>query len=157
MQASATSPRPVGHQTDHQTDRHAVDRLRVAVLRLTRLIRQNAGGNVSPGQMAVLGALIRNGELTISEIAEAEHVQPPSASKIVTALEQNGYVERKVDPNDRRRTLITVSEEGHAYAESVRARGRSWLGERLDHLDDDDRDLIEQALPALERLMRDPS
>lgn len=131
-----------------------IDRLRVTLLRLARLIRANASsGDVTPSQMAVLGALIRRGRLTVGQIAELERMRPPSASKIVAALEQLGYVERTPDATDRRCTHISVTPAGHDFADSVRAAGRSWLGERADELDPAELEAIERALPALERLL----
>lgn len=130
-----------------------IDRLRLVLLRLTRRIRTRAIGSVTPSQMAVLGTIIRHGSLTVGQIAELEHVQPPSVSKIVSALEKIGYVERTVDPDDRRSTPLTVTVAGHAYADEVRAAGRTWLAEQLGGLDILDVRAIEQALPALERLL----
>ena len=131
-----------------------VDRLRVAVLRLARRIRTNASGTITPSQLFTLATIIRNERLTIGQIAEHEHVKPPSASKIVSALEAEGLVERTVDPNDRRCTNIVATATGHAHIEQVRAAGRSWLTDRLAGLADDDVAAIEAAIPALERLLR---
>ena len=130
-----------------------IDRLRVAILRTARRIRTHSTGDVTPSQLAVLGTVLRHERLTIGQIAESEHVAPPSASKIVAALERHGLVERATSPDDRRVTLISATPAGLAYADEVRAAGRTWLAEQLDHLDIVDRRAIEQALPALERLL----
>ena len=130
-----------------------IDRLRLVLLRLTRRIRTRAIGSLTPSQVAVLGTIIRHERLTVGQIAELEHVKPPSVSKIVATLEQAGYVERATDPSDRRCTYITASAVGHAYADEVRAAGRTWLAEQLDELDVLDVAAIERALPALERLL----
>ena len=131
-----------------------VDRLRVAVLRLARRIRTNAAGTITPSQLFTLATIIRNERLTIGQIAEHEHVKPPSASKIVTALEAEGLVERAADPSDRRCTYIVATDAGRAHLEAVRAAGRSWITERLAGLDADDVTALEAALPALERLLQ---
>lgn len=130
-----------------------IDRLRLVLLRVARRIRTNTISSITPSQLAVLGTLLRHKRLTIGQIAEYEHVKPPSASKIVAALEASGYVERTTDPNDRRCTFITVSAAGHAYADEVRSAGRTWLAEQIDHLDDAEVCAIEAAIPALERLL----
>jgi DNA-binding MarR family transcriptional regulator len=130
-----------------------IDRLRVVLLRLTRRIRTRSIGEITPSQMAVLGTIIRHGQLTVGQIADLEHVKPPSVSKIVGALEHVGYVERSVDPDDRRSTPLTATPAGLAYADEVRAAGRTWLAEQLDELDIVDVGAIERALPALERLL----
>ena len=130
-----------------------IDRLRLVMLRAARRIRTGATGDITPSQLAVLGTVLRHERVTVSQIAEYEHVAPPSASKIVAALERHGLVERSTDPNDRRVTLISATAAGLTYADEVRAASRTWLAGQLDQLDIVDLRAIEQALPALERLL----
>ena len=130
-----------------------LDRLRLVLLRLARSIRTNSAGEITPSQMAVLATLNRRGPRTIGQIAELEQVKPPSASKIVSALERSGLVERASDPHDRRCNVIGVTSAGVAHIERARAAGRSWLAGRLDDLDEDDIAMLVTALPALERLL----
>ena len=131
----------------------AVNRLRFILLRLARNIRSHSIGDVTQSQIAVLATLSRHGDSTIGQIAEHEHVQPPSASRIVSNLERQGLVERRTDAGDRRRVLIALSPQGEAYLAEVRRAGTSWLGSRLAELDDDELDLLAAALPVLERLL----
>jgi DNA-binding MarR family transcriptional regulator len=131
-----------------------VDRLRVAVLRLARRIRTGATGSITPSQLFVLASLLRHGQLTVGQIAEVEHVKPPSASKIVSALEREGLVERTTDDHDRRCTHIRPTAAGRDLVEQVRAAGRSWISDRLPALAADDVIAIERALPAFERLLQ---
>ena len=135
------------------TQRDDVDRLRVAVLRLARRIRTNSSGTITPSQLFTLGTIARNEQVTISQIAELEHVKPPSASKIVAALEAEGLVERSVSADDRRCTHIVATPAGHRHLEHVRAAGRGWISEQLAGLDPVDVAAIERAVPALERLL----
>lgn len=130
-----------------------VDRLRVAFIRLARRIRTSSVETLTPSQLAVLGTVVRRGRLTVGQIAEIEHVKPPSVSKIVGALEVQGYLEREVDPNDRRCAYIVPSVLGTTYVEEVRAAGRTWLATRLDGLTEADRSSLAEALPVLERLL----
>jgi DNA-binding MarR family transcriptional regulator len=130
-----------------------VDRLRVAVLRLARRIRTRSSDTITPSQLFALGTIIRHERLTIGQIAELEHVKPPSASKIVTALEAEGLVERSVSPDDRRCTHIVATPAGHDHLEQVRTAGRGWISEQLGGLAPADIDAIARALPALERLL----
>jgi DNA-binding MarR family transcriptional regulator len=132
-----------------------LDRLRLVLLRLSRRIRANSVGSLTPSQVAVFASVAKHGPCTIGRIAELEHVQPPSASKIVAALESKGLVERRADPDDRRCALIAATPAGRAYLDDVRAAGRSWLASQLATLADDDIAGLESALPALERLLAD--
>jgi len=141
------------------THRDDVDRLRVAVLRLARRIRTHSSGSttprdtITPSQLFTLGTIIRHERLTVGQIAELEHVKPPSASKIVAALEAEGLVTRSSSPDDRRCAFIVATPAGHHHLEQVRAAGRGWISDQLAGLDADDVAAIEHALPALERLL----
>jgi DNA-binding MarR family transcriptional regulator len=130
-----------------------VARLRLATLRLSRAIRTHAVEELTPSQLAILGTVIRNAPITIGGIAEIEHVKPPSVSKIVSALESVGFVERRTDPDDRRCQQIVASDAGAAYVRSVATAGKTWLAHQLGQLDDADRAAIVAAVPALERLL----
>jgi len=97
--------------TDARSSIDDVNRLRLALLRTARNIRTHSLGEVTQSQVAVLATLDRHGESTIGQIADHEHVQPPSASKIVASLEARGLVERNSDPDDRRCSLIAATPE----------------------------------------------
>lgn len=130
-----------------------INRLRLVLLRTARNIRTHSIGDVTQSQVAVLATLSRHGESTIGQIAEHEHVQPPSASRVVSNLERLGLVVRRTDGGDRRRAVIALSAAGESYLSEVRRAGTSWLGSRLADLDDDQRDRLGAALPALEALL----
>ena len=130
-----------------------IDRLRLVLLRLARRIRTNSVDVITPSQLAVLGTVVRHERLTVGQIAELEHVKPPSVSKIVTALEANGLLERATDANDRRCAFIAPTAAGTAYLDHVRAAGRTWLASTFDALDDADARALAAAIPALERLL----
>lgn len=134
-----------------------VNRLRQVLLRLARSIRSRYDGDITPSQLAVLMSLHRHGAATVGQIAEREHVKPPSASKLVAALETQGLVERAPGDGDRRCSMITVTPLADRFAAEIRAAGTSWLAERLSSMSPDEIAMIEQALPALERLLGDPT
>ncbi len=130
-----------------------VNRLRLVLLRTARNIRTHSIGDVTQSQVAVLATLSHHGDSTIGQIADHEHVQPPSASRIVSNLERQGLVVRRTDGEDRRRVLIGLSPEGKEYLAEVRRAGTSWLGSRLSGLGDDELARLGAALPVLERLL----
>lgn len=132
-----------------------INRLRQVLLRLARRIRSRYDGDITPSQLAVLTSLLRHGASTVGQIAEREHVKPPSASKLVTALEARGLVERTPGHDDRRCSMIAVTPAAEQFAADMRAAGTSWLADRLGSLSPADVTSIEAALPALERLLGD--
>lgn len=134
-------------------DAAELDRLRVVLLRITRRIRATSPDDITASQLSTLGTVLRHGPIGISEIAEREHVQPPTASKIVARLEQRGSVERRTNPSDRRSQQIAITARGRALADEVRVAGRGWLAEQIATLENNDIASIAAALPALERLL----
>lgn len=151
-----STPQPSRAALAESEPRSDIDRLRVVMLRLARRIRTSSLDLITPSQLAVLGTIIHHGPVTVGQIAEHEHVTPPSASKIVGALEKLGFVERTVDPNDRRCNPIVATPAGIAHLEGIRDKGRTFLASRFERLDQADIDMIVAAIPALERLLGDP-
>src|SRR5687768_3043408 len=127
------------------TDPALVAGLRLVVMRLARRLRQQAEGDVTPSLLSALSSVDRLGPLTLGELAAAEHVQPPSMTKIVARLEDLGYVIREADARDRRVARVRVSDEGRRYVARSRTRKNAYLADRLRLLDADERDLLERA------------
>src|SRR3954463_3630829 len=106
-------------------------RLRLAIARTARRLRQEAGGGLSPSLTAALATVERHGPLTPSELAERERVQRPTITRVVAKLEEAGLVERTADPVARRSALIAVTPEGAALLAELRIRKDAYLAERL--------------------------
>ncbi|HYG92223.1 MAG TPA: MarR family transcriptional regulator [Nocardioides sp.] len=122
-----------------------------------RLRRRLAGqrhpdNRLSMGAMAVLGALYRNGDLTVGELAAHERVQPPSMTRTVNALTEAGYVDRRANPSDGRQVVVSLSEVGRRTLLADRARRDEWLARRLARLSPEERDALRRAAPILQRL-----
>jgi DNA-binding MarR family transcriptional regulator len=92
--------------------------------------------------------------MTASELAAHEKVQPPSMTRIITALEAHGYLTRTPDPTDRRQVVVAASPAGRALLTEDRRRKDAWLSQRLRALDPDDIAVLAAALPVLEKLSR---
>src|ERR1700753_3665986 len=87
-------------------------RLRPAITRLHRRMRQEAGGDLSPSQLAALGTISLHGPLTPSELAARERIQRPTATRVLGRLEDAGLILRTADPSDRRSSLVTITDVG---------------------------------------------
>src|ERR671917_236806 len=98
-------------------DQELATRLRLAVTRSARRLRQAAGTDLSPSLTAALATIERHGPLTPSELAARERVQRPTVTRIACRLEEEGLVTRAPDPTDRRSALITVSPAGRQVLE----------------------------------------
>jgi DNA-binding MarR family transcriptional regulator len=130
-------------------------RLRSAVTRLNRRLRSSALGGISPGQASALAMIERLGSPALSELAAAEQVRPPSMTRVVDALEGDGFVERRVDASDRRCQRVSLTPAGRRALAGIRGRKTAFLEARLSRLTETDRDAVARALPILERLSED--
>lgn len=130
-------------------------RLRLVVGRLNRRIRIDGHESIPPLQLSAIATVELHGPLRLSELARREAVTAPTMSRVLTALDEQGLVERAADPQDARGVLITLSAEGRRRLEEVRSHRNALVARRLHRLDDDQRDLIAAAMPALEALLVD--
>jgi len=133
-----------------------VSRLRLAVNRLARRMRQQADVGIGQSLFSALVAVERAGRMTLGELAATEQVQPPTMTRIAASLEARGLVARFPDPVDRRVAWISVTPEGRRLLDRTRNRKNAYLARRLRSLSDADRRALERALPILERLIEDP-
>jgi DNA-binding MarR family transcriptional regulator len=131
--------------------------LRLAVMRLARRLRQQAEADLTPSMLSALSTIERSGPITLSELAAAERVRPPTITTIVGRLESAGLVNREIDPSDRRVSRVSLSPRGIRLIEATRSRKNAYLARRLARLDAEERSTLERAARILERLMEEDS
>ncbi|MGI8899396.1 MAG: MarR family winged helix-turn-helix transcriptional regulator [Nocardioides sp.] len=138
-----------------RTDSGLASSLRMSVARLTRRLRSERDplNELLPvGQLSVLGALFRNGECSVGELAALERVQPPSMTRTVNCLVDGGYLERRAHDTDRRQVVVALSEQGKETLAADRKRRDAWLARRLRELTPEERHVLREAAPIIERL-----
>jgi DNA-binding MarR family transcriptional regulator len=102
-----------------------------------RLRAESADEALSMSQMVVLVRLHKSGPSTVADLARTEHVTAQSMGATVSSLEAEGLVARKVDPNDARRWIASLTEAGRSALLAGRAARQAWLTRALEeHLDD---------------------
>jgi DNA-binding MarR family transcriptional regulator len=136
-----------------ETKEELAPRLRWAITRMARRLRQEAGVDLGPSQVAALASVERHGPLSPSELAEIERIKRPTATRIVRHLEQAGLVERMRDPADGRASILSVTAEGRALLKRLRERKTAYLAKRLAGLDAEDRRTLERAAELLEGML----
>jgi DNA-binding MarR family transcriptional regulator len=82
-------------------------------------------------------------------------MDPSVATRVVAGLETLGLFERTSDPEDRRASLVNLSEVGQRELAALWNQRTLELDARLERLSSKERDSLEAALPALEKLSRD--
>jgi len=129
-----------------------VTRLRVAVLRLSRQMRRHELAGLTPTQLAALATVERAGPLRLGDLAAAEGIAPSTLTRLVTSLEESGYVQRCADPSDARAATLAITEGGHKVLEKIRDEGTVVLTQSLTHLTGEQLSVLAAALPVLEQL-----
>ena len=129
-------------------------RLRPAIARVARRMRQEAGGELSPSQSAALTTIDCHGPLTPSELAARERIQRPTATRVLARLEEARLITRTAAP-DRRSSLVSATPAGSALLMEMRARRDAWMAERLDSLSPEDLAALDRAAGILERMLEE--
>jgi DNA-binding MarR family transcriptional regulator len=127
--------------------------LRIGVMRLGRRLRvERTGDDLTLTQLSVLGTLARHGALPIGEIAAHENVKPPSMTRTVAYLEEQGLVTRRPSATDGRHVVVDLTGEAERVMDADRRRRDAWLAQRLAALSPDQRALLRAVAPLLDEL-----
>jgi DNA-binding MarR family transcriptional regulator len=134
-------------------------RLRMAIVRTSRRLRQEAAGAVgelTPTSAAALATVERHGPLTPSELAAIERVKRPTATRTLRVLTEAGLVERAPDPEDGRSALVSITAAGRDRLRRLRGRKNAYLARRMRALPNADLETLDRAAEILEGILEDP-
>ena len=129
-----------------------VTRLRVAIARVSRSLRRHELAGLTPTQLSALATVEQAGPVRLGDLAAAEKIAPSTLTRLVTVLEERGYVERHPVPEDARASTLVVTPDGHAILEQIRRESTILLADNLRTLSPDQLAALAAALPALERI-----
>jgi DNA-binding MarR family transcriptional regulator len=130
-------------------------RLRMAIGKLSRRLRPTpaaVAAGLTPTQISLLLNVARQGPIRMSDLADAEAINPTQLSRSVAHLVDIGAVQRASDQGDRRAAWVKPTATGRRLAEKIRRERTDALNVALADLAPDDRRRIEHAVPALEQL-----
>jgi DNA-binding MarR family transcriptional regulator len=148
---------PMTKERSRQSHAPLANQLRPVLLRVARELRREIHSlGVTGGQVSLLVQIKRHPGITASELAERERISAPGMSGHIARLEAATMIER-TRAADRRRIGLTITPAGDQVLIDVRKRRTAWLVEHLAGLTQEERELIEAALPALERLLETPA
>jgi len=125
------------------------------MFRLARALRHQGSTALSPSQVSALASVDEYGPLRISALAALESVGAPVATRIVASLEELDLLERTDDPDDKRASLVELSEHGRTVLAALWSERTIGLISRMEGLSSVERNRLELALPALEKLARE--
>ena len=127
--------------------------LRLVITRTARRMRQEAGSELRASSASALTSVELHGPLTPSELADIERVKRPTATRILSGLEEKGLIVRTPDPKDGRSSLISLSGEGRERLRRLRQRKNAFLARRMRDLDASEIETLEAAAAVLERML----
>ena len=128
-------------------------RLRLAITRMARRLRQEAGTDLGPSQLAALATIGRHGPLAPSELADRERIRRPTATRVLGRLVDADLVERIPDPTDGRSAIVTATPQGRALLRRLRQRKTAYLARRMRELPSEDVEALARAAAVLERIL----
>ncbi|GAA2083135.1 MarR family transcriptional regulator [Actinomadura alba] len=128
--------------------------LRISIARLSRRLRAQSTSGLSITQQAALAAVERHQSMSPRQLAEHEKVQPPSMTRVIAALEEQNLLVRTPHPTDGRQVVLNVTDQGRELLKEQRRRKQAWLSQRLEELTPEERAVLRQAAPILEKLSR---
>ena len=101
-------------QSASRTDTGLASELRLSVMRLARRLRneRQPDNPLSVAAVSALGVLFREGECTVGALAAHERVQPPSMTRTVNCLVEEGYAVRRPHETDGRQVLVDITDKG---------------------------------------------
>ena len=131
------------------------DRLHSSAIHLLRRLRRedDASGLPAP-QLSALSVIVFGGPVTLGQLATAAQVRPPTITRLVGILEEEGLVERETDPDDGRIVRVKATARGTRLLHEGRQRRVASLAASLGELPAKERAALARALPILEKVVR---
>jgi len=115
-------------------------------------LRREMGEDTTMPQFRVLSYLL-DGPLSLSELAKLRRVSLQSAGELVQSLVSRGWIARTPNPNDRRQSLLHLTEAGKSQYEKAQQSMMSSLTPLMANLTDTEMAAVQIALPALHRVL----
>ena len=126
----------------------------VAIRLLRRLRKQDESSGLNAPRLSALSVIVLGGPITLRDLAAAEQVRPPTMTRIVNALVEQGLVMRKPNAEDGRSVLLSATVAGkRLLVAGRRRRVRSLTGE-IERLSERERGVVAEAVGILEGIVR---
>jgi len=88
--------------------------------------------SLTPAERKTIASLFYEGGQTVQMLSKLTFMEKANASKIISSLENKGFVERSVDKKDRRYTLVTISKQGRELIDKFNEEGLSRIKKVLE-------------------------
>ena len=95
---------------------------------------------------------IKSGDTSVSELADARHISRPVVSRKVDSLVEKGLLSRRESPEDRRYTVLELTQNGEEILKLMSAASLAWLEEQLGALSIQELETVIQAFSLLNKI-----
>jgi DNA-binding MarR family transcriptional regulator len=140
-----------------------IERVYELITRIQRSVHRSKGFAQTPlwmeetadltmAQLRALIVITDSGPLSISRLSERLHTGLPSTSAIVDHLVGDGLLQRSQDPADRRRTLVSTTEECERRVAAFRQGPRDVLQAWVSGLTEDELECLVRGMQGLVRV-----
>ena len=137
------------------TSQDIADQLHSAAIHLLRKLRkEDEGSGLNAPRLSALSVIVFGGPITLGDLAAAEQVRPPTMTRIVNALEEQGLVTRKPNKDDGRSTLLSATPAGKKLLMEGRARRVRALAKQIAALSREQRSALQEASEILKAVIR---
>src|SRR5215472_14885144 len=139
------------------TARQLARQLGLRIITITQFLTRRMQHEVlTPSQATVLTLLQDGRAWRLSDLASATGVRPPSMTELISRMERQGMLCKMETTHDRRGVAVTITDEGRTLLQALNRRQIDLISGRLALLSDEEKRIIEQALPVLDRLFGGP-
>ena len=125
----------------------------LAIHLLRRLRREDTKVGLTGPRLSALSVIVLGGPITLGELAAAEQVKPPTMTRLVRALEDEGLVRRESDPRDGRVVRLSATSKGESLLHAGRARRVRRLATPIGELTTSERETLREAAEILARVV----
>ncbi len=101
------------------------------------------------GRGRLMGFLNDHGEMSQSQIAAHLGIRPQSLSELLAKMEADGLILRRQSPEDKRQTLVSLTDCGRSRVETFRENHRKRAAEFLEPLTDEEKAALADLLRKL--------
>ncbi len=126
----------------------------VAIHLLRKLRREDESSGLNAPRLSALSVIVFGGPITLGNLAAVEQVRPPTMTRIVNALEEQGLVVKKKNAEDGRSTRLSATTAGKKLLMEGRNRRVRSLARQIDALSNTEQSILREASRILATVVR---
>lgn len=145
----------MSHRTSLNSPEPIADAIHSAAIHLLRKVRkEDERTGITPSRLSALSVLVFGGPMRMTDLARAEHVKPPTITRIVAALEADRLAKRTTDAADGRSARIEATRRGERLMQEGRRRRVERLAAVLKGLSEEELAVLGRAAAIIETISR---